>query len=187
MEESSKRNRRWTAEEVDFLCKHWGHIPLEPLAKQLKRTTHAVRGKARDMGLELPPRDTRTLVEFAKHSGFSRPKIRSTLRRLDIKPSRRPAALKGGLTRTYALTAEEQERVLKHMLENPHEFRNMRGSRRSERGIWGVGKKPHACVVCSTYQRPHFAKGMCASCYNRTKRRRRRAYAVRCLPEGCPI
>jgi hypothetical protein len=41
---------------------------------------------------------------------------------------------------------------------------------RSPRGMWGVGRKPDACLTCKRTDKPHYAKGHCKPCYNRLSR-----------------
>jgi hypothetical protein len=171
-ESSTRRNRPWTRAELDRLHFFWGQHSLAEIAEKLQRTPFGVEKKARDIGLGVPRQGLMTLREFAKHSGFSTTKVKSAMRILGIRAMRRFTIYGGGprRSRTYALTEDERERLLAHMLENPHAYRNLRGNGKTEGGVWGVGKKPHACLMCETYDRPHCAKGMCKACYSKKNR-----------------
>lgn len=194
MKPTSRHNLPWTEKELACLHFHWGALPLPEIAKRLNRTPLGVEKKARDIGLGIPRQGLMTLREFEKHSGFSIPKIRAAMRILGIRAMRRYSACVGAQrSSAYALTEEERERLLAFMLKTPHAFRNMRGSGKTEAGVWGVGRKPHACLRCGTHERPHCAKGLCKPCYsseNKAKQKRKRQLAEvyrRNNPDGCPL
>ena len=54
-----RKNKRWDFNEIKFLKENWGSIPLSNIAKKLKRTLSAVKGKYQKIGL----RDQRLCME----------------------------------------------------------------------------------------------------------------------------
>lgn len=162
--------RLWTEEELRHLEFHWGVESLASLARRFGRTQEGVATKARELELGRASRGTVSLREFSRISGFSILKIQQAAKALGLKirggqrtePPRR--GVRKERMHTLAISEEQQDQLLSYMLVNPH-VRKTTGER-TVKGAWGMGKKPEACVRCSRNDRPHYAKGRCAPCYN---------------------
>lgn len=50
---TSKRVRKWSREEIDYLCTHVGSMPTKEIAMNLQRSASAVRQHAYLLGLSL--------------------------------------------------------------------------------------------------------------------------------------
>lgn len=50
-EKYPNQGKRWTAEETDYLCEHWGTTPMNALCRNLGRSRSAIENKVTQMGL----------------------------------------------------------------------------------------------------------------------------------------
>lgn len=167
-----RHEQRWTDHEKDLLSFWWGTFSLHTIAKRLRRTTWGVSQMAKALKLGPFSKGTISMEHFEKLSGFSRPKIHATAKalglRLDrvVKSEPRPARK----ARPFAITEDQQEVLLEHMLKNPIFHTNKPGNRKTTQGAWGVGWKPAACEGCNRNDIPHYAKGRCSTCHRRLLR-----------------
>jgi hypothetical protein len=109
------------------------------------------------------------LQQFAKLSGFSPGKITASAAALGLKlrgahrsSTRRK---KSGRSHKLAISEEQQEELLTYMLARPKVWKTT--GERTAGGVWGVGKKPSACRTCGRNEKPHYARGLCQSCYQK--------------------
>ncbi len=173
MKKPERAHRAWTDIETDKLSFWWGTFSVQTIAKRLDRTPSGVCEKARKMKLGAFARGTVSMKEFERLSGFDESRIRASAEALGIKLQRigvgnpnRPKE-----KRAYNITEEQQEQLLAHFTEHPGIFYpNKPGSGKSTQGVWGIGRKPPACLVCNRNDRPHYSKGMCSTCYQQVRR-----------------
>lgn len=146
----------------------WGEVSLSQVAKLLQRSPWGVSCRARQLGLGSPSRSTWTVRDVAKYSGFSDEKVRHAIEKMDLRPRRAfngsPKSKRARST-TVALTDEQADALTEYMIANPYIWTDAPGMERSTKGVWGVGKKPPACVKCGRSDRPHMARGECRACY----------------------
>lgn len=176
---SGKAKPRWTAEQVELLTALWGTTSLDHISRTLKRTQHSISRKARALDLGLTLQDRLTLRAFAKKCGYTIPKIKKAARLLNIELRHAPRSepsRKGRVkwARHFALNVLEQDAIIKLLLEKPVLFENLKGSGKTQAGVWGVGKKPPACLRCNTTERKHKAAGYCVTCHTGYLKRKRR-------------
>lgn len=162
--------RRWTVADDDKLQFWWGYFSLRTIAMRLDRTPWAIAQRARM--LKLGPFSkglgVSSMRAFERFSGFSILKIRAAAQALSITINRMQVSdpAHGRPKRQFAITEDQQAALLKHMLEHPLYYKNLPGAGKTTKGVWGIGRKPSACVRCGRNDRPHFAKGKCNSCYS---------------------
>ena len=166
----SRHRRVWTDEEDHKLMFFWGAISLPSSATKLDRTAWAVAQRAR--ALQLGPfsrGDGLSMRAFCRYSGFSDMKVWAAVEALGLLLRRMPTSDPEHRSprRAYLISEEQQEKLLEHMLEHEVYFKNKPGSGKTEKGVWGIGKKPEACLDCHRADKPHFAKGKCKYCYSR--------------------
>jgi hypothetical protein len=162
-----ERHRKvWTAKEESYLQYNWGELSIKKMAEALGRTEWAVATHAVTMRLGPYSRGTMSLREVAEFTGFSVTKVRHAIKKLGLRPryawSSEPGQRK---LAEYAIDDEVAEQLSDFMEKTPLIRLDNVGAARTTAGMWGVGKKPAACVRCGTSDRPHYAKGHCRSCY----------------------
>lgn len=168
--------KAWSDLETDKLSFWWGVFSIQTIAKRLGRTPAGVSEKARKMKLGAFAKDTISMREFVRLSGYEDSRIRASAEALGIKLGRigvgnpkRPKA-----KRAYGITEEQQEQLLAHFAEHPGIFYpNKPGSGKTTQGVWGIGRKPPACLRCNKNERPHYSKGYCEPCYQQVLRNKR--------------
>ena len=174
----SRHRRVWTDEEDHKLMFFWGATPLPTIATKLNRTAWAVAQRARALKLGPFSRgDGLSMRAFCEHSGFSDMKVWAAVEALGLLLRRMPTSDPEHRSprRAYLISEEQQEKLLEHMLEHEVYFKNKPGSGKTEKGVWGVGKKPEACLDCRRTDKPHFARGKCKYCYTRPYKEATRA------------
>ena len=175
-----KHRRPWSDLDDDLLGFLWGAFKLPIIAKRLGRTEWAIATRAKSLGLGPFSRGRGvSLREFERYSGFSTTKIKSAVKSLNMKLKRIVVSdpVHGGKHRTFVIDEEQQDILLKCMMENEVLYQNQPGTKRTTRGVWGIGKKPKRCRDCKKASNPHFAKGRCKLCYVRRHKRKTRMKA----------
>lgn len=164
-------NKPWSPEDEKQLSWDWGTYPLSKLAEQFGRTPMAVWRKADAMGLGRANRGHMTVSAFARYTGFTPEKIRKSARALRLNLRRGLASEPGAKrdrTRDIVIDDEQQEKLIEFMMAHPFVFANEGpDAKLTRQGVWGIGKKPPACLRCQKTTKPHFAKGYCRACYNK--------------------
>lgn len=174
-----RHGRPWTKEEDHLLEFFWGSHNVTWIAKRIKRTPWSITHRALDLKLGPFERGTISMRKFCQRSGFLQHQVLRAARHLNIHVFRATpgSPIKSRPQRRYAIDDDQQELLLSKLLEltrvSSHVYEDKLGAPRTTKGRWGVGKKPAACTVCGTAERPHFAKDKCASCYNRKYKKRR--------------
>jgi ribA/ribD-fused uncharacterized protein len=177
MTPSERAFKAWTEVEVDKLSFWWGVFSIQTIAKRLGRTPAGVSEKARKTKLGAFAQDTISMREFVRLSGYEDSRILASAEALGIKLHRigvgnpkRPKA-----KRAYGITEEQQEKLLAHFVEHPNTFYpNKPGSGKTTQGVWGIGRKPPACLDCGRSDKPHYSKGLCDGCYQKVLRNKRK-------------
>lgn len=185
-------NRHWTEEEVEHLRWHWTYRSIKKLSSDLDRTPIAITQKARELKLGPPSKRGMSLRAFARYTGFSYNKVLQAAKKFEIRMGKAYSGDAGrgnvGKTNQYALDIDTQEQLLEVMLEHERIYSDSKENKRTTRGKWGVGKKPNACVDCGSSKKPHYAKGKCASCYNKKyaeTKARAKMWGVDGKPDEC--
>lgn len=163
----------WTELETDKLIFWWGTFSLTVIAKRLGRTRYAVSEKARTMKLGPFSQETVSMREFVRLSGYDDSRVFASAEALGIKLKRIEVGKPGAPRpkRAWGITPEQQEKLLAHFAEHPGIFYpNKPGSGKTTQGVWGIGRKPPACLRCQKTDDPHYSKGLCEKCYQRTLR-----------------
>lgn len=98
---------------------------------------------------------SRTAVENAiRHLGI---KLHHAVR-IDPRQQRHP--------HMFIVLPEEQATIRAFLEQLPSGKRIYREtSKKTDKGVWGIGIKPSCCYECHTTERPHFARGFCQRCY----------------------
>jgi len=169
--------KAWSDVEVDKLSFWWGVFSIQTIAKRLGRTPAGVSEKARKTKLGAFAQDTISMREFVRLSGYEDSRILASaeaigikLQRIGVGNPKRPKA-----KRAYAITEEQQEKLLAHFAEHPNTFYpNKPGSGKTTQGVWGIGRKPPQCLDCKRNDRPHYSKGLCDGCYQKVMRSNRK-------------
>ena len=160
--------RRWTPEEDERLRYEWGSLDIAQLAEKLGRTIGAIPARAQKLGLGAPSLRTFTVDDLVRRSGCSRPRVMNAAEAMGIRlrHGRRTDPRQKKATADYAITAEQARVILTYLEEHVGVRRIYKTKgKRTPRGMWGVGIKPPRCTGCSRKDRPHYARGMCQSCY----------------------
>jgi hypothetical protein len=182
----ANHNKPWTPEDEQRLSWDWGAHPLSSLAERFGRTPMAIWRKADAMGLGRANRGHMTVSAFARYTGFTPAKIRKSAKALRINLRRGLASEPGAerdRTRDIMVDDEQQEKLIEFMMAHPFVFANEGpGAKMTRQGVWGIGKKPAACLRCQKTSKPHFARGYCKSCY--TKINQPRKYKPTGNPRG---
>lgn len=172
-------NRPWSDIDKDRLQFWWGVFKVATIAKRLDRTPWGVARMATQLKLGPFANETVSMAKFASYSGFKDTQILKAADRLGIVLQRiTPGTpLRSRPQRNYAITEAQQQVLLEELLKatesSTHIYADRPGDKRSTKGRWGVGKKPARCLRCGTNERPHCSKGLCASCYNGTHKRKK--------------
>ncbi len=163
----------WTKEEDRLLRDGWGKMSLKQLSDLLERSARGISHRAKE--LELGPASKHggamSLREFARYSGFSRTKIRNAAKVLRIRFRRAKASYPYRRTttgrvhqksRTHSINEDEQMRLIEYLLEHD--------------AFIFAKRRPRPTVSCGgcSKRRPHYAKGLCKTCYSREYARARR-------------
>lgn len=160
----------WTPDEDRRLAAVWSERALVGIARVMGRTMRAVSVRAFKLRLGSINASTTTMKAFTASTGYSRSRVQNAATRLGIvfERAKRQDPRQRGKTIEWAITDEQSDRILE-FLSTLQDGRRLYSNRalRSERGVWGVGIKPVACVGCGTTTKPHRAKGRCARCYHR--------------------
>ena len=167
--------RRWRPSEDRLLVACWGDEDIEHLARRLRRTARAVSARALLLRLGPPSRETKTVDAIVRESGYSHSRIFGAVVRLGIvlERARRQDPRQPERVDRWAVT-DEQERSILSFLAGVPDGRRLYTNRgqRTQAGVWGVGRKPAACLGCGTTERPHRANGRCRACSAREYRAR---------------
>jgi hypothetical protein len=162
--------RRWTLAEVKYLRWHWGTTSVPALAAHFDRTKISVIRKAADLQLGGVKRGRKSLRQIAAETGYALSTILIAIENLGVNLRRvdrgdRVAVVKH---RHIVIDIEQEEQILAYLRVKGGRARLFRDtSLLTERGTWGIGKKPLQCEGCERSDRPHYAKGKCKVCYNR--------------------
>lgn len=165
---------RWSSKEEAFLRDQWRYYTIERIAKQLGRTPRAVEERAYKLGLGGVRGFAKSLNRIAEETGYCRKRLQTALIHLGInaRVKRRGAADNTqGLYQQYAVTPEQEDRLLAYLRSVPDGRKLMR----SRKGQWGEpshrgGNKPSACIDCGRNDVPHHCKGRCRKCDSRRRR-----------------
>lgn len=135
------------------------------IAKKLGRSEESIKCRAQQLGLGAASRGTMSLQQFAKKSGFSTFKIVTAAKQLGLKLRRalRSEPWQKKRIHRFAISDEQQEELLAYMLQKNRVYKKT--GKKTDAGLWGVGIKPACCVRCFRNDRPHYARGFCAPCY----------------------
>jgi hypothetical protein len=163
-------SNNWSRRDEDRLTFLWGTQDIVRIAETLGRTPAALTRRARELGLN-KFRGLRSMRQLVRTSGYNIPSIMTAAEVLGItfQRRRRTEIEQGARTRTFAITEEQEEAILRYLGSRPDGQRlfKTRDRQRTQRGVWGIGIKPPACLGCNRTDRPHCAKGECKVCYNR--------------------
>jgi len=107
---------------------------------------------------------------FARRSGWCWRAVMNHIETLGIALVVIPAKPHRGRTpahRRRGLTPDDAARLLAHLLAS------LDAPRKIDRieGVWGVAGHPAACLACGQTTRPHYQRGHCQPCIDRTRRR----------------
>lgn len=167
----SRWHRHWIETEDHQLQFYWGVKRVEWIAKKLERSPWGVVHRARALNLGPFERGNISMRRFAEISGFAQAAILRAARRAGIALHRATpgTTLTPRPHRRWAITDDQQEALIEELFRSSstHVYADDVGAARSTKGKWGVGKKPKECLRCGTSERPHCARGLCTSCYNR--------------------
>jgi hypothetical protein len=171
----------WEPHQDEFLQHYWGKRPIDWIAATMKRTLWAVYRRAAHLKLGAFHKDRMTLTKFSQLSGFGIVQICTAASRLGVRLFKYGSSLPSVESpNTYALSPELQASLMEFLMDQTKDssfvHANRPGAQRTTRGMWGVGRKPASCLHCERSDKPHFATGLCQSCYNKPyKGTRRRA------------
>jgi hypothetical protein len=170
-------HRLWTRGETNRLIIHWGTKDLVALAQMLGRTPQAITERAKKLHLGTQNRGTKTMQQIRRESGYELSRLWAAVDILGLVIHRglRMDPRQTKATHRFAVS-EEQEAAILQFLGTQLDGRRLfsyRGTR-TQNGVWGVGLKPPACLSCGTSARPHCARGCCANCYARQRKRAKR-------------
>lgn len=159
--------RRWLPEDDRWLRASWGKYDLPRLAQALGRSPSSITERARKLELE---RKTLTLQAFARRFDLATSEVYWAIKKSGMKVDRVTRSdprqiLHHG--KHLAITQEQQEVLLLLIRTRPRGRLLRLDSKKTPKGMWGVGMKPKCCNECETAERPHHAKGYCKSCYVR--------------------
>lgn len=163
----AEHRRPWSDTDKDKLMFWWGTFKLPTLAQRLNRTQWAVAQMARTLKLGPFSRgEGISMREFARISGYSVAKIEAAAKHLNLKLKRavRSEPIKRGPFARFTIDEDQQDALLEHMLKHELIYMNLPGSGRTAPGVWGVGRKPPACLRCGRNDRPHCSNGYCRPC-----------------------
>jgi hypothetical protein len=173
---SSKRGTRWTAEEEKILKLSWGEFHLHTIAARIGRTTSAVENHARRLDLRGGRHGLIRVATISNRTGFDRYTILRAIEHLGIKTQPFPSieAKQQRDRRCGRKKAqrgvdegEDYDRLVEYLLSRKIGAITVRpGIGKAPAGVWGVGNHGERCARCGTTERPHFVRGLCASCYH---------------------
>lgn len=174
----------WTEKEDRVLIWHWTSMPIHKLARKLGRTAYAVEMRAKILGFSARSRDTKSISQLSRESGFDFSTIKRAISALGLLPdravctnakNRQPTAKK-----MVGLSEEQCEKILTWIKGH------VKGDRLPPDGpvksakTWGARNKPSACIECGRSGVPYYCKGMCKTCY--MKNWKRRPYSSQSMP-----
>jgi hypothetical protein len=191
-----KRLRRWSEADDLALERDWTFFELHTIAARLGRSIPSVQKRAQHLKLGGTMRGRRSLVAFARATGYSEKRVRTAVRALGLRLPRCARAAAGaarhsrrGGRRWYALE-EEHERTLLAFLASYPDGERIRVPRRAPPGAsprpvgpsWApwpgqACPGPGGDAACATPDREHFSGGRCRPCYYRAYRAARAARA----------
>lgn len=180
-------HRIWTREEVHKLIYEWGLKDLEALGTMLGRTAQAIAERARKLKLGPPARSSKTMNQVARESGYSLSRLWNAveLLRLDIRRRRRMDPRQPRRTHHFDVSVDQEVAILNFLRKQPDGLRLFGTTKgKTRNGVWGIGKKPPACLRCRTKKRPHCARGLCDNCYAWQRRRRRSVVREDCRADA---
>jgi hypothetical protein len=175
---ATRIKRRWSRAEDNQLIFLWGSHPVAAIAAKLKRTPWGVTHRASALGLGPFQQESASMVKFCELSGFTAGQVKKMASRLGLCLHRTGigSPVPGSPRRAFAISEEQQEQLLPALLQaasrSSHIYLDRSQDSRSTKGRWGVGKKPPECLSCGKNHTPHFARGQCASCYNKKYKKR---------------
>lgn len=175
-----RAKRRWKPAEDNQLIFMWGANPIAAIAAKLKRTPWGVAHRATALGLGPFQQESVSLNKFCELSGFHPSQVKKMAKRLSLHLMRAdPSSPEASSPRRlFAISEEQQELLLPALLKaaarSSHVYADRPGDDRTTKGAWGVGKKPPCCMSCGKNHTPHFARGKCASCYNKKYKKRKK-------------
>jgi hypothetical protein len=176
----------WSQAEDDRLTFFWGERDIEIVAEAIGRTPVAITKRARQLGLT-SFRGLKSMRQLVMTSGYNLETIRTAVEVLGLTlyRRRRTEIDQRVRTRTFAITEEQEQAILRYLGSRPDGQRlfKIRDRKRTQRGVWGIGIKPPACLVCHRTDRPHCAKGECDLCY---KQRYKKRYGKRGVHNEVP-
>lgn len=173
----AEHRRPWSDTDKDKLTFWWGTFKLPTLAQRLNRTQWAVAQMARTLKLGPFSRgEGISMREFERISGYSSTKIEAAAKALNIRLRRkgRSDPIRSRKLAPFIIDDDQQDALLKHMLEHENYYMNLPGSGKTTRGVWGIGRKPPACLRCTRNDRPHFSNGYCKPCQVYVHKRNKR-------------
>lgn len=172
MTRPARHFRHWTPFEDDRLAILWGTLNLRYLAKQLRRSPAAVRGRVTALKLGPIGQETFSLEDLMRESGYSQSRLLNAAVLAKLKLARIKRA-KPGQSRSgqrYAITEAQKTALyafLKQVPDGMPLYPGEPGKGKSKAGAWGVGRKPDACQRCQRADVPHFCKGYCKPCHGK--------------------
>ena len=177
-----RHNKHWTPKEERDLMYMWGNRGTDKIAQALGRTPNAVVHKAQRMRLGRQSRGSMTMREVTDKLGVDSGVVKREAARLNIR-LRKTISKLGYKVRNqsqYIIKVSQYEKIKRSLLE-----RNFAPYRENYRGMWGVGKKPDACIVCGTTERAHFGLGKCQRCYRAEYNKRKKEERERESGSSC--
>lgn len=167
-----RNKKHWTTEEVKYLRWNWGTTPVAGLAKYLDRSKIAVIRKAASLQLGGVKRGRKGLRQLARETGYALSTLLIAIENMGVNLRHVDRGDRVKVRHRHVVIDLDQEmEILAYLREKGGRARLFRDtSLLTERGTWGIGKKPPQCEGCGKSDRPHYAKGKCKVCYNRTFR-----------------
>lgn len=172
----SKRKCRWSEADIKRLNWGWREERPKKIATALGRSECAVIMKAKELGLGPANGGNESVNAFSARIGYTVPKVRKAIKLLGIQLRRGMASEAGKHSiRTFVVEEDDHERIIEKLLANDILYANLSDTAlRTPIGMWGVGKKPPACILCGRTDRRHASKGRCYVCYNNALRKEKR-------------
>jgi hypothetical protein len=172
----SNVRRRWTEEELKRLEWDWKEERPKKIAEKLNRTEWAVIRKAIELGLGSANKGNESVNAFSARIGYTVPKVRKAIDQLGIKLYRGISSEAGKKSiRTLVVNEDHHETIIEFLANNERLYKDLSSAAlRTPAHMWGVGKKPPACLICGRTDRTHASKGRCEVCYESIRKKARR-------------
>jgi hypothetical protein len=158
--------RRWTPQDDSRLMLDWADKDPDAVAAALGRSLSACARRMNELtGSRSFTRGSWSMADVCRHSGFAEPQVRKALAALKVWQRAR----RGVYRARHRLSDEQVDAVTKWLVANV--------AAKGPISEWSL--EHDRCQDCGTTERPHKAKGLCSTCYSRTRRPTRPAWSTR--------